>query len=624
MGLKPRKPLALAGLEEVAWSELETADGPATDLPEALLKLTSRGARTRRTAFDTIENAINHQGWASPAAAAAVPFLVELACDPRVSDRGRLVALLGNLAVGGMHTERLREGDRHDAAAPPEAAFVDTIRAQVAGARDRFVALLEDEDPHVRAAAVFLLAFLGEHARDTAPHVEAHLRRETDPIARASALIAMGMLDQYLERQKNVPSFTAALDARNELERLAGAVALSYVAPLEPTAVRILAEAARGDARAVAGFPWCDGDAADLAARTLRLRGGTSALLDLLLDTPIPGFGTDPTRSIEITCTAEQLLRMVFSRPLGADATPEDLDDDQRRVVTALSRDPHYWPAETTSHLGLPATPEDARAWLGIADPLPPKTILDQPLTLDKKPQSLREWWVAASNDESLAKRLVAAIAAELGAEDGVDLFFHAHCDIPDHEHGPESASMQIRLLSALPDVEPLLRELAANLIENGPPTARRQINGRWTTVLFSRIYGYIGVALALIARARGEKADELTFELVQREMSVMPELAEIREALGAFSPARAATLIIDSGKRSYWTASTHPDVITTVHQWLARFRRREQGEPVVPDFIAALRTAGEREDAERLEHHWQRFLAGESLTFDAKSQRIA
>jgi hypothetical protein len=87
---------ALAGLDRVAWSELQHAWGPAGDVPRQLRALASDDAGTREAALDALSTSLWHQGRLFPATAAAIPFLLELVDGPGTPDRPMLMLFLAD------------------------------------------------------------------------------------------------------------------------------------------------------------------------------------------------------------------------------------------------------------------------------------------------------------------------------------------------------------------------------------------------------------------------------------------------------------------------------------------------------------------------------------------------
>jgi len=83
--------LALAGLEEVDWSAVSDAYGPATDVPALLRALVSGNLDHREFACRLLHQTIWHPGKVYSATAAAIPSLYNLLEADGPQDTGRSV-----------------------------------------------------------------------------------------------------------------------------------------------------------------------------------------------------------------------------------------------------------------------------------------------------------------------------------------------------------------------------------------------------------------------------------------------------------------------------------------------------------------------------------------------------
>src|SRR4051794_2830058 len=78
---------ALEGLDEVNWSGLRTAYGPATDVPALLRAFVSVDPEDREFADQLLCQTLWHQGNVYSATAAAIPFLYNLLEDDGPHDK---------------------------------------------------------------------------------------------------------------------------------------------------------------------------------------------------------------------------------------------------------------------------------------------------------------------------------------------------------------------------------------------------------------------------------------------------------------------------------------------------------------------------------------------------------
>ena len=104
--------LDAAKISEVDWAQLEDAYGPATGIPELLEALTHEDAKARKKALADLDNRIAHQGFATEAAVAVVPFLIDL-LEADHPDQEALLVLLADLSVGGSHLHAICQHRHH-------------------------------------------------------------------------------------------------------------------------------------------------------------------------------------------------------------------------------------------------------------------------------------------------------------------------------------------------------------------------------------------------------------------------------------------------------------------------------------------------------------------------------
>ena len=92
--------LALAGLDEVDWSAVSDAYGPATDIPALFRALASGNPDHREFACELLHQTIWHQGNVYSATATAIPFLYNLLEAEGPHDKEGVAGLLALIADG--------------------------------------------------------------------------------------------------------------------------------------------------------------------------------------------------------------------------------------------------------------------------------------------------------------------------------------------------------------------------------------------------------------------------------------------------------------------------------------------------------------------------------------------
>src|SRR6185437_6440854 len=170
--------MLLDSLDAVAWRRLTCTYGTGEDAPGWLRQLLSSSPKVRRAALWQLSNAFVHQDTVWTAAVAAIPFLIELLRAPEVGGKDGILALLGDIA-DGYYTkydaaaargeeagkdeivEDWDKGNDEDEDEESESAIGGAHQPQISAIREGipvYLTVLDDADPVVRIAAVYLLA----------------------------------------------------------------------------------------------------------------------------------------------------------------------------------------------------------------------------------------------------------------------------------------------------------------------------------------------------------------------------------------------------------------------------------------------------------------------------------
>jgi hypothetical protein len=365
--------MMLQTLDQISWSQLEHAYGPADDVPALLRDLASSEADVRETAMYALYGNIWHQGTVYEATAYAVPFLLELLRHPAMQDKDQILVLLVHLANGNsyldvhqhlelfeqVYAEEMRMPEWH-AELERELSWVRAAHDAVCDGIPTYLDLLGAAEPTVRAAAAYVLA--GFVTADTTVPFRLHERLsvETHPLARASLFLSLGtvanpewQMRQLIEQQ---------LQHEHEpLVQLSVAMALTRLArhetPLE--AVKVLVGTIKDPqpvAAAYAQLPWANGHVvADVSAYLPALGEADAPQLIPLL---IPALAAvDSYSALEL---AAVLLTLAFTgRPLPPGTLAADLTPAQRQVLEAIAASDTAWTfnvnlAELLRSFGLP------------------------------------------------------------------------------------------------------------------------------------------------------------------------------------------------------------------------------------------------------------------------------
>lgn len=313
----------IPGLEAIDWGAHSDAYGAADWVPVYIQALTSADGEERAWGLDALWASINHQGGASEVSPIASPFLVSLLDWPGLPDPGALVRFLAELAVGDSRWSA-------EAGIELERFFRSTCYPAVAAGAPRFVALLADARPEVRAAAVFACGLVAECGDAARACLEDPL-----PGIRLAARIAAALHARRAGRA--LPEARGWASEEGLWARAAGLVALGYAHPERLTAADIEAMGALA-AQIPAGRAERRGDhpeglAWDLhtALRHQALTASIPATLDGMIDR---------VRGDELgqECGRRALAALLEGEP-GEPRPARALGDGLRRLLEAVAQD---------------------------------------------------------------------------------------------------------------------------------------------------------------------------------------------------------------------------------------------------------------------------------------------
>jgi hypothetical protein len=245
----------LEGLAEVPWGRLAHAYGPADDVPGLLRDLRASDPAVSEQALEDLFASITHQGTRYPATAPAVPFLAELASAPDTLNRQHLLLLLAYAAVGtdwpslpdGIDPGRLGDPNYAPGCTPgrrqDEVPWARAAYQAVAQQVPQLLGLLDDDDPRVRQATAYLVAWFPQHAAAGLRRLWARLGVEPDPNAAATMVVAVGLLAGAHRQVADASVLAELLGAAEPLVRWAAAIALARLLvedPPEPAVAELL------------------------------------------------------------------------------------------------------------------------------------------------------------------------------------------------------------------------------------------------------------------------------------------------------------------------------------------------------------------------------------------------
>lgn len=327
----------LEGLDAIDWKHFKDDHGKAaTDVPKRLRALYSPIPAARDRALDALHARLFTLGTINDATVAAIPFLAELGVDEALPDRAAVLGFVHALLTA------LPENDRSgfaSAVAQEEPGVARALRAAVRKATPRFASCATASEAPIRSAAAALLALAPATKKSLAAIRRAHAR-EDDSDARASQLLALGLLARRTSSHDDRPTLLEALGDEAALVRVASAIGLAYLAPADvpDEALDELALAAALPDRPSASLCWNGGRVAVLAALALGevARSSRARALPRLRSMLARRFASMPAPPPQEPTAAEQMFAAMTGQ--APPAREPSLPDGVREIAEELLR----------------------------------------------------------------------------------------------------------------------------------------------------------------------------------------------------------------------------------------------------------------------------------------------
>ena len=415
----------LEGLYEIDWESVQTAYGPATDVPEMIVELNGPDEAARQEAFHAAYGNIFHQGTRYTATPLAVPFVIELAAQPVPKDLPELLSLISHLVAGyfgATHGPRNATGTIWGVQVEPMTAYGETreLLAAIETAAEPAVplcaTLLAHANPSVRSGAARILAGLRQFAAryEVVPRLEDRFTREDDDSVRAMLAFAL----------------THLVDDTRVIALYADpAPVVQVLAAMGATRRGIATEAM---ATALVGWLSDDDVANDYDDLPLQSDGLASDIAVLL-----PALGPDrlaaslPMLFTKLATTrdfgAVALLRAALSATFGAGPSPANathLSSTQRDLLERLANNQGFWMLGNALNVlieyELPSEREAMAAFLGIevtTDPIEAKLEVARMMGGFGEQQALDAWRDVLALDGTNAEAQYGAANALIGLE---------------------------------------------------------------------------------------------------------------------------------------------------------------------------------------------------------------
>jgi len=391
----------LEHLDDVDWNSLEHAYGSASDVPDMIRALGSDDDELCQEALHAAYGNIFHQGTRYTATPKAIPFLIEIASQPRMKQLDDLLSLLVHCVAGYFSpVGGPRTGSGPIFGEPPEpmSDYGETLEILEGCERAAEPAvplclrLLSHADREVRANACYLLAALRQFAAryEVVPRLRDHLSRETEPHVRAMTAFA---LTHLLPMSETSLLEQLVRDDRDGIVRVIAAMGCVRRGSKAPELASLLIQwmSDEGLGAAYTELPF---HADDLA-------GDLASLLTLLdrdvLRTALPTL-------VERLRTADDfgvvgILDAALAAVFGGDPLPETPNAEQREVLETLARNQAFWSIGNALTLlmdrNLPSMREEMAEYLGITvehDPIEAARIGARSMGMFGPERAIEEW----------------------------------------------------------------------------------------------------------------------------------------------------------------------------------------------------------------------------------------
>jgi HEAT repeat protein len=183
-------------LDQIDWSRLSHAYGPATDIPSLIRALATDADESLEEVHTELVSSIAHQGSVYDATPVAVPFLLELLEAPATREKDQILDLLQCIAEGarGSIDYWARKATDLPFAAESMPFYIAAAYAVVEQGFDLYCRLLVHEDAGVRISSAFLLGQLTGRRADVAQVLLQAIDSERDDRCRAAFLLSLSVL----------------------------------------------------------------------------------------------------------------------------------------------------------------------------------------------------------------------------------------------------------------------------------------------------------------------------------------------------------------------------------------------------------------------------------------------
>ncbi len=196
----------MVAIDEIDWSKLVDASGPANDVPLWLVQLSSDDAEATAEAIDALFGLIWHQGAIYTSSIAALPILAQYLADDEQKHRDALAALIASIVTGscwyqgadewpqivraGQELVLKERGTTIEQEKDKERPIINAARRFGAQIVHSLIPFLTSTDPESRQMIARAVAMFPDAAREGRRVVREALERESEDWVREALAIA--------------------------------------------------------------------------------------------------------------------------------------------------------------------------------------------------------------------------------------------------------------------------------------------------------------------------------------------------------------------------------------------------------------------------------------------------
>ena len=212
-------------LKEIDWSRIASSVGTAEAVPNLLMTLKDSDAAVRESACEELNKLLTDQDAPCEASPRIVPFLVALVLDSAVPDRGNIVELILQNAIGYADTNPKQLPFRPLDDLPFATEVFDVTSSLIPA----LLPTLQTASEEHAVALITGLRYFPDHAAESIEAVATWMARTDNLMAWANGYPALAFLARDSDRSRAFETLEGGLGSKEPFKQLFAAVGLSLL-----------------------------------------------------------------------------------------------------------------------------------------------------------------------------------------------------------------------------------------------------------------------------------------------------------------------------------------------------------------------------------------------------------